>query len=270
MKFSRFAEEHPLRIVTAALGVLVMILFCPAVSLIFNEGTVFGMLIGAGIVLLGIFGLTPRRIFHASYGWRRLLCRAALFCVTAGIVFACVIAVFIGIRAETAPKEDEPVTVIVLGCYVSGETPGPALRQRMNAAADYLTVHPDALCILAGGQGRGESISEAEAMRRYLTERGIGEERFYLEDRSVNTEENLQYSAELIRENGLPQTAAIVTHGYHQGRAALEAVRAGLSPRAVSVACHPLVFPTYFLREILGVAEYYLIEIPRQVLSSAG
>ena len=53
--------------------------------------------------------------------------------------------------------------------------------------------------VLSGGQGKGEEISEAEAMRRYLEKSGIDSRRIFLEDRSVNTKENLQFSMEKIQ-----------------------------------------------------------------------
>lgn len=46
------------------------------------------------------------------------------------------------------------------------------LRQRIEAATEYLEKNPDSKAVLSGGQGPDEKISEAECMRRELVRRG--------------------------------------------------------------------------------------------------
>lgn len=96
-------------------------------------------------------------------------------------------------RLDSLP-ENEPITVVVFGCYVRGEEPGRTLTTRLDAALSLLERYPDADCVVSGGQGSNEAISEAEAMRRYLVTHGVAEERITLEDRSTNTSENLEYT----------------------------------------------------------------------------
>ena len=100
-------------------------------------------------------------------------------------------------RLDAMPK-DEQLTVMVFGCYVRGEEPGRTLTTRLDAALSLLKRYPNADCIVSGGQGSNEAISEAEAMRRYLVSRGIAEERITLEDRSTNTSENLEYTFAIL------------------------------------------------------------------------
>lgn len=100
-------------------------------------------------------------------------------------------------RLDALP-EDEQLTVMVFGCYVRGEEPGRTLTTRLDAALSLLKRYPNADCIVSGGQGSNEAISEAEAMRRYLVSRGIAEERITLEDRSTNTSENLEYTFAIL------------------------------------------------------------------------
>lgn len=100
-------------------------------------------------------------------------------------------------RFDALP-EDEQLTVMVFGCYVRGEEPGRTLTTRLDAALSLLKRYPNADCIVSGGQGSNEAISEAEAMRRYLVSRGIAEERITLEDRSTNTSENLEYTFAIL------------------------------------------------------------------------
>lgn len=100
-------------------------------------------------------------------------------------------------RLDALP-EDEQLTVMIFGCYVRGEEPGRTLTTRLDAALSLLKRYPNADCIVSGGQGSNEAISEAEAMRRYLVSRGIAEERITLENRSTNTSENLEYTFAIL------------------------------------------------------------------------
>ncbi len=96
------------------------------------------------------------------------------------------------------PSEQEPSYVIVLGAQVKGTSPSRALKRRLDRAVQYAEEHPGAILILSGGQGADEEISEAECMYRYLTAAGVSSERLLLEDGSTSTQENLEFSAELI------------------------------------------------------------------------
>ena len=100
-------------------------------------------------------------------------------------------------RLDALP-EDEQLTVMVFGCYVRGEEPGKTLATRLDAAISLLERYPNADCIVSGGQGSNEAISEAEAMRRYLVSHGIDDGRITLEAESTNTNENLEYSFALL------------------------------------------------------------------------
>lgn len=110
-------------------------------------------------------------------------------------------------RLDALP-EDEQLTVMVFGCYVRGEEPGRTLTTRLDAALSLLKRYPNADCIVSGGQGSNEAISEAEAMRRYLVSRGIAEERITLEDRSTNTSENLEYTFAILTGSESDSSAA--------------------------------------------------------------
>lgn len=46
--------------------------------------------------------------------------------------------------------------------------------------------------VVSGGQGMDEEVSEAFAMKEYLTNKGISEDRIIMEDKSTNTLENIK------------------------------------------------------------------------------
>ena len=242
-------------------GVLLFAVTTPLVSGTFNAGSVGGMAVGILLFTVGAKKITFVRAFRCS-GIKNKAARAALRFLAAalflGFIWAAFCAFYVVFRASY-PSVDSygGRTVIVLGCHVKGDIPGPSLEKRIRKAYETLSADPSLTTILTGGRGEGEDITEAEAMRRALTELGIEEKRLIIEDRSVNTEENIKFAAELIEKNGLPKDVLIITQSFHQSRAAAYCFRYGLSPAPVNARSEILSYPTYFIRELFGVT-YYL------------
>ena len=131
----------------------------------------------------------------------------------------------------------EDCTVVVLGCQVSANgEPTVMLRDRIDAAYDYLSAHPESRCVASGGQNDNEPISEAACIRNTLAARGIDPDRILLEDRSRSTEENLRFTAEIIRQQGLNPRVAIASDNFHQLRASVWARRCGLEAESLGCA----------------------------------
>lgn len=151
----------------------------------------------------------------------------------------------------------EPVenvrAVMVLGCRVKGEEPSNMLKSRLNAALEVLGDNPEAVCVVSGGQGKGEEISEAEAMRRYLEENGIAPERIYAESGSTNTRENFRFSKSIFEELGISDGIVVVTNEFHQYRAELYARKSGLDVGHCSSKTHAASLLNYWLREWLAL-----------------
>ncbi|MBQ3133477.1 MAG: YdcF family protein [Clostridia bacterium] len=224
-----------------------------ALANIVNIGNVTGLVI---CTVLGWYVLFADRV-HASICriWSRragkILLSALAALVAAVILLACVVSGYMISECRNQPNGTP--TVVVLGCKVNGTTPSLMLRERLDAAYDYLSDNPDAVCVLSGGQGSGEDISEAEGMYRYLVAKGVDETRLYREDRSTSTRENLEFSLEIIRENGLNESLAIVTNEFHEYRAACIAAELGLTSTAVPAETEFWLLPTYWVREMYAV-----------------
>lgn len=242
-------------------GVLLFAVTTPIVSGTFNAGSVGGMAVGLLFVVIGSKKITFFRAFRCA-GIKNKAAKAALRvlagAVFLGFIWAAFCAFYVVFRASY-PSVDSygGRTVIVLGCHVRGDTPGPSLEKRIEKAFETLSADASLTAILTGGQGEGEYITEAEAMKRALTGLGIDEKRLILEDRSVNTEENIKFAAELIEKNGLSKDVLTVTQSFHQSRAAAYCFRYGLSPAPLNARSEILSYPTYFIRELFGVT-YYL------------
>ena len=152
--------------------------------------------------------------------------------------------------------------IVVLGAGVNGTVPSLSLRERLDAAYRYLLAHPDAVCVVSGGQGNGEDITETQCMFNDLTARGIEESRIWMEDKATNTRENIRFSLDLIEEKTgrRPEQIGLVSSEYHL-------YRAGLLARAENITSYGIPARTswvtlrinYFLREIVAVWYYTLL-----------
>ena len=193
--------------------------------------------------------LRPKQLWKLLTGKRRLLWRTVLALFAAGLVCVDVILGCMIRQALNRPEDDTPRTVLVLGCEVRGLQPSPMLANRIDSAYAYLSTHPDAVCVASGGMDDSEPITEAQCIRDTLVSMGIDPGRIYMEDRSRSTEENLAFSAELIRANGLSADVAIASDNFHQLRGAIWAERSGLTPYAIGCASPWFLTAGYWTRE---------------------
>lgn len=241
-------------------GIFLLVCFLLPVLLkgIVNIGNITGLFLA--VLLIG-YGIYMKNINQ----WLRYMWNTVYGKVVFGFLgVMCIIAVAMtGIFSyhmyqSASQKPTQSTTVVVLGCRVYGQTPSLALEERLEAAYHYLKDNPDIKCVVSGGQGKNEDISEAKCMYTYLVEKGIAQERIYMEDQSTSTRENLLFSKEVIEKNDLPKAITIITNEFHQYRARLIGEDLGLEVYAVSAKTAWWLFPTYYVRELFGIL-YQLI-----------
>lgn len=161
------------------------------------------------------------------------------------------------------PGEQVPCDyIVVLGAGVRGTVPSLSLQERINAAYDYLTAHPDCVAVLSGGQGSGEEITEAACMYRELTEMGIDGSRLLQEENSTSTIENLIFSMDILeaQTGSRPAKIGIVSSEYHIFRATQFAKDLGLA--SVGIPAKTTWFSlrlNYYLREVAAVWKYLVL-----------
>lgn len=164
--------------------------------------------------------------------------------------------IFIISGAQT-DKDPEADYLVVLGAGINGTAPSQILYDRLVAALNYLNTYPDAVAVVSGGQGPGEDITEAECMRRWLTDHGVAPERIIMEDKSTSTLENLTFSLEKIAADGgdTGGKIAIVSNEFHLYRAKFMAQALGAKPVGVAAkTSNSLLMINYFIREAPAVA----------------
>lgn len=218
-----------------------------------TEGTFIGVFGFGAIIAVCVF-IKP--ILRAiKFCWKKIPLRAVMLALGTAIAFFAGMCIWFSanmlIRAEV--PVDEPKAVLVLGCLVKGETPSLMLNARLEAAVEVIEENPGALIVLCGGMGGSEKITEAEAMRRYLSEKGIPEERMILEDKSTSTEENIAFASKILKERRISDNIIIVTNEFHQYRAYIFAKRNGLSTGAHSAHTFLPNLLNYWLREWAGL-----------------
>ncbi len=239
--------------ITISLFLLFLFLLPFTMFGILNIGNIAGLLLGAIFLCYGAFYGKINSTIKSL--WQKKLWKV-VFSVVSLCFAICIIftgfATFNMIRASyNAPDKD--ATVIVLGCKVNANGPSLSLLKRLEAAYAYLSENPDVPCILSGGQGADEHISEAQAMYDWLTEKGIEKERLYIEDKSTSTEENLSFSRKIIEKQNLPSAITLITNNFHQYRAQKIAARYYEEVYGVSGDTPLYLLPMYYIRELGGI-----------------
>jgi uncharacterized SAM-binding protein YcdF (DUF218 family) len=208
---------------------------------------------GCSLVLVAAVSIPVRRRSPRVYKYCSRIITAVCVCAVAVVVVASAQILVYSFNDDAPPD----AFVIVLGCGLSPTdhtAPSLMLKARLDAAYDYLTENPDALCVVSGGQGANELISEARSMFTYLTGRGIAPERIFMEAKSVSTQENLELSKAVAREHGIETSnVVIVTDGFHEYRAHYLAKTLGLVPYTRSSHTNPGLTAFFWAREIGGV-----------------
>ena len=190
--------------------------------------------------------------------WSRLPVRVKAVILIILIVCAVLFAVIEGIIAKGFAEKGEKGLdyLIVLGAQVRENGPSQVLRYRLDTAYDYLVENEKTLCIVSGGQGPNEPCTEAEGMKTYLIERGIGEDRIIMEPDSLTTGQNIENSKMLL--DPPDASVGIVTNDFHVFRGSAIAKKAGLQAVGIAAPSSPPYLPNNMLREFFGVVKDFL------------
>lgn len=130
----------------------------------------------------------------------------------------------------------------------------PLLAGRIDRGIEIYRKNPGSKLIMSGGQGPDEDVPEGVAMTRYAVSRGIPETDIIVEDRAVNTRENLLFSYALMPEvaEGKTPKVAVATTSYHLFRALLLARSLGLKCWGAGARTKVYFAVNAFIREFIG------------------
>ena len=213
-------------------------------------------LIGYSFTAYCCFGVAALILcFH----WLRPVGRRILAAVLAAGLIAAGITGGAIYRASQGEPDGDFAYLIVLGAGVNGTKPSQSLQDRIDVAYEFLLEHEDVICVVSGGKGDGENISEALCMYQELTEMGIPAERIWMEDQATSTRENLSYSMALIAEKtgSRPECVGVLSSEYHLFRAGMFAAEQNVECCGIPAkTSHWTLFANYFVREIVMVWYY--------------
>lgn len=241
-------------LVLLLLGIAFLIYFL-CIAFFVGHGTNFYFIWLVLAVAAAVFAVLTKKGFfvnHFPLWLRRTI--AGIFCI--GVLIFGIVEGFIisGFFMEGQSGADY---VIVLGAQMKINGPSKALQYRLDEAIRYLNENPSSKVIVSGGQGSDEHISEAQGMYEYLVERGIEKDRIIKEDKSVNTTQNLAFSAEYLdRER---DSVAVVTNNFHVFRAVKIAEKAGYqNVCGIAAKGEPFLQINNMMREFFGVMKDFL------------
>lgn len=223
--------------------------YCLGIVLTKAAGTKFFLVwiaAAAGFILLGF--ILQKGLWERLPGPAKAACLGA---VCLGLLWFLFVEGLI-ISAFGAKGEAGLSYIVVLGAQIKPNGPSVALARRLDRAYQYLQDNPDTLCVVSGGQGSNEPVSEAQGMYEYLVEKGIGAERIILEDTSQSTVENLVNSRKLIPDD--ITKVGVVTSNFHVYRGVQLAKKQGFEDAVGIAAPSGFYFlPNNMLREFCGV-----------------
>ena len=228
----------------------------------FHPKNVLG--VGIGVALVAGEALAFFLYGRDISGSERQVRTWTTLCNVYATVFACFECVLVGsivcglkaARHVPAPDADY---ILILGCRFRRDgTLTPLLRGRVDRAIEFWkwqrqATGREAVLMPSGGQGSDEPIAEAEAMRRYMIDQGIPEDRIVLEDRSRNTYQNMQYSRALIEKAAPGAKVVYATTNYHVFRSGVWANLAGLPCEGMGSRTKWWYWPNAFMRECVGL-----------------
>lgn len=149
--------------------------------------------------------------------------------------------------------------IIVLGCKVDKTVPSPFLKSRVDEGIRLYKAGYGKYIIVSGGQGQGEDITEAEAMKKIMVSKGIDQKVILIENKSTSTLTNLINSKKIMDAMNF-RNAVIVSNKFHLKRASMIAKEVGVkaSYSGVYNSKYKLQEFSSFLREVLATYKFYL------------
>lgn len=247
--------------------VTAIFMIATGVVLIRREGLSFShalsVLLGVGILgyLALLFFVAVSQQFAGQSVLRQFLVGIGfpLFAFSFGLV---AYVWYSGVYGFVVRKWGRPgkITVVLGSGLVEGRVT-PLLQRRVRLGVEvYQRAQlrwPEAFLVLSGGQGSDEPRSEAEAMREYALslrdEQGDQFSNVLIEDASINTEQNLAFTREIMRAVGVAGPWTVATSSFHAFRAANLMSRMSIPGNAVGARSTVYFWVSAKLREYIAL-----------------
>ena len=153
--------------------------------------------------------------------------RKLLVLLAAGVLSAVALVIALvanGLSDDTAPRD----VAVVLGNQVFPDgTPSPRLAGPLDRALDLYRSGMVKAILVSGATGV-EGVPEGDAMKRYLTARGVPEAHVLVDNEGVDTWATARNTERILQEHGL-HSAIVVSQFFHIPRTRLAFARHGMA-----------------------------------------
>ena len=158
--------------------------------------------------------------------------------------------------------KEKPDYLMVLGAGLRGTKISTSLLYRLETALDFHELYPDVKIIVSGGQGEGEKISEASAMRNFLVDNGVDSSQIIMEDKSTDTYENFLYTKKILDEESEVKdpTVTVISNNFHMFRAKFLAKEVGINTLGYPAPSHKVSAIVFYVREFFGVIKAFVFK----------
>lgn len=119
-------------------------------------------------------------------------------------------------------------SIVVLGAAQYDGKPSPVLKARLDHGIDLWNRKMGRLLVLTGGQGSGDTTSEAAVGRSYARRHGVPDTAILLENKGRTTRESMLAVADTLSKRGI-KTAILVSDPFHMLRLWIMGRRFGLT-----------------------------------------
>ena len=159
--------------------------------------------------------------------------------------------------AQHVPKHDKDF-VIILGSKIKSDgTLTPLLKGRADKAIafgqkQYAENNKKIIYIPSGGKGRDEVIAEADAIKKYLMEKGIKGKDIIVENKSTSTDENMQFSKKIIDKINKDAKIIFSTTSYHVFRSGVIANNQGIDCEGMGSKTKWYFYSNALIREFVA------------------
>ena len=220
---------------------------------------VFGIVIGLGEIA------TFAAVFLPEFFSNDWTINGSLFQISRFSMFVSVSVIYISmcfvifmiycVFLQIIPKKRDFDYVIIHGAgLIDGDRISKLLSERIDKAIDVYHKDPTPpILIPSGGKGSDEKLAEAEAMEKYLLDKGIPADKIIKEDKSTTTFENLENSKAIIEASEDGKYTALVTSNYHVYRALRYARKIGLNCTGIGSHVAFYYWPSALIREFIAV-----------------
>ncbi|TYQ15331.1 UNVERIFIED_CONTAM: uncharacterized SAM-binding protein YcdF (DUF218 family) [Acetivibrio alkalicellulosi] len=117
------------------------------------------------------------------------------------------------------PEKSDSILVLGYG-LIDGEYPDEWLEYRLKKGLELYNNGYGKYIIVSGGKGPKDNIPVAYAMKKWLVDKGVPVENILVEDKAINTYENIVFSKSLMELNDI-KSVVVVTSDFHIFRSML-------------------------------------------------